>query len=306
MPLLPYCAMAEPLIFEAVGLEPVPENFLKSAAICCAINMRFWQLIRKEQLRPIVSVDKNIKFSSNLYKRLFNTVRTPGMEMDKIISYFKTEKEGHCPSHVLVIYKGRIFKIDGLHEDGQLLAPQDFLLCFQQITHKVDSENVIDTDIPVLTADDRTSWARNRTHLLELSENNKNTLMEVESAISVFSLDTNCPNDHSEVAAITLAGDLHSRWADKSSTTVCFQNGRMGCFGEHSCYDGTISVSMCLYVMLSIFEDGIPDWSVPARQFLQPKELLFDLDDEIRAEIIRMKDVADKVVVTFSIICLVI
>ncbi|XP_065094923.1 peroxisomal carnitine O-octanoyltransferase [Ochlerotatus camptorhynchus] len=295
MPLMPYCVMAQPLIFEAVGLDPVPDNFLKSASICCTINMRFWQLLRREKLRPIVSIDKNIKFSSDLYKRLFNTVRAPGLEMDKVISYFKTEKEGHCPSHILVIYKGRIFKIEGLHEDGEILTPQDFLLCLQQIKHKVDSEDVKDTDLPVLTNDDRTSWARNRNHLLELSENNKKTLMDVESAISIFSLDTNCPNDHSEVAAITLAGDLNSRWADKSCATVCFQNGRMGCLGEHSCYDGTISVSMSLYAMLSVFEDGIPDWSIPPRKLVQPTELVFDIDDEIRAEIIRMKDAADKV-----------
>lgn len=220
--------------------------------------------------------------------------------MDKIVSYFKTEKEGHCPSHILVIYKGRMFKIEGLFENGEILAPQDFLLCFQQIQYRVDSENVNDADVPVLTNDDRTSWARNRTHLLELSENNRNVMKDVESAISLFSLDTNCPDNHSEVAAITLAGDLHSRWADKSCATVCFKNGRMGCIGEHSCYDGTISVSMSLYAMLSVFEDGIPDWTVPPRKLVQPVELVFDLDDQIRTEIVRMKDVSDKVV-TFKI-----
>ncbi|XP_029729005.2 peroxisomal carnitine O-octanoyltransferase [Aedes albopictus] len=295
MPLMPYCVMAQPLIFEAVGLDPIPENFLKSAAICCTINMRFWKLLRTEKLRPIVSVDKNIKFSSDLYKRLFNTVRAPGLEMDKIVSYFKTEKEGHCPAHILVIYKGRMFKIEGLFEDGEILAPQDFLLCFQQIQHRVDSEDASDAGVPVLTNDDRTTWARNRTHLLELSENNRNVMKDVESAISLFSMDTNCPDNHSEVAATTLAGDLHSRWADKSCATVCFKNGRMGCLGEHSCYDGTISVSMSLYAMLSVFEDGIPDWTTPPRKLVQPVELVFDLDDRIRAEIVRMKDVSDKV-----------
>lgn len=295
MPLIPYCVMAQPLMFETVGLDAVPENFLKGAAICCTINMRFWKLLRMETLRPIASADKKIIFSSDLYKRLFNTVRTPGLEMDKIISFFKTEKEGPCPSHILVIYKGRVFKIEGLDEGGDILNPQDFLLYFQQIQHIVDSENKCPYGVPLLTNDDRTTWARNRNHLIELSENNKNLIRDIESAISLFSMDTNCPADYSEVATRTLIGDIHSKWADKSCATVCFKNGHMGCLGEHSCYDGTISVSMSLYAMLSVFEDEMPDWTIAPKKPYKPVELVFDLDDEIRTEIDRMKDVAEKV-----------
>ncbi|XP_001846771.2 peroxisomal carnitine O-octanoyltransferase [Culex quinquefasciatus] len=294
MPLIPYCVMASPLLLETVGLEDVPENFLKSAAICCTINMQFWKLLRTETLRPIASSDKKILFSSDLYKRLFNTVRAPGLEMDKIVSYFKTEKEGPCPSHLLVIYKGRMFKIEGLHEDGEILSPQDFLLYFQQIQHKVDSEDTSISGVPLLSNDDRTTWARNRSHLIELSERNAEVMRDIESSISMFSMDTNEPSDYSEVATRTLIGDMHSKWADKSATTVCFKNGKMGCMGEHSCYDGTISISMSLYAMLSIFEDGMPDWSIPPKRLVKPVELVFDLDDEIRGEIERMTEVAHK------------
>lgn len=298
LPLIPYCVMAQPLMFDTVGVDAIPENFLKSAAMCCSITMRFWKLLRTETLRPAVIGDKNITFSSDLYKRLFNTVRIPGLEMDKIVSYFRTEKEGQCNSNILVIYQGRIFKMDGIDERGDVLDPQDFLLCLQQIQHKVESECASHSGVPLLTNDDRTTWARNRSHLMELSENNRLLLEEIESAVTMFSLDTNCPSDYSEVAARTLVGDLHSKWADKSCGTVCFKNGRLGCLGEHSCYDGTISVSFSLYAMLSIVEDGLPDWSVLPKKLIHPVELVFDVDDELRAEIERMQVVADKMVHT--------
>ncbi|XP_055588371.1 peroxisomal carnitine O-octanoyltransferase [Uranotaenia lowii] len=294
MPLIPYCVMAQPLMFETVGLDAVPENFLKGAAIFCWINMRFWKLVRTETLRPIASADKKIIFSSELYKRLFNTARIPGLEMDKIETYFKTEKEGECPSHLLVIYDGRIFKLNGLHENGEILSPQEFLLMLQQIQQKVDSERASHSGVPLLTNDDRTTWARNRNHLMELSEHNRYLFKEIEGAVALFSLDTNEPGNYSEVAARTLVGDLHSKWADKSAVMVCFKNGRMGCMGEHSCYDGTISISMSLYCMLTIYEEGIPDWSIPPKKLVQPVELVFDVDDNIRSEIIRMQEVADK------------
>ncbi|XP_058812658.1 peroxisomal carnitine O-octanoyltransferase [Topomyia yanbarensis] len=294
MPLIPYCMMAQPLMFDTVGLECIPENFLKGAAICCTVNMRFWSMIRKETLRPIVSADKSIIFSSDLYKKLFNTCRIPGLEMDKIVSHFKTEADGPCPSHVLALYKGRIFKIEGLHDNGDMLSAQDFLLHFQQIQCKVDSEIANHPRVALLTHDDRTTWARNRNHLLELTENNRNALLDIESAISLFSLDTNCPDDYSDLAVKTLIGDLHSRWGDKSCATVFFPNGKLGCLGEHSCYDGSISMSVSLYAMLTLVEEGIPDWTIPPKKLVQPVELILDVDDEIRLEIDRMQTVSDK------------
>lgn len=47
-----------------------------------------------------------------------------------------------------------------------------------------------------------------------------------------MSLDDNEPSDWSETALQTLAGDFHSRWADKSSVFVSFRNGRQGFIGE--------------------------------------------------------------------------
>nr|XP_040219953.2 peroxisomal carnitine O-octanoyltransferase [Anopheles coluzzii] len=296
MALIPYCVMVQPLLLDAVGLAAVPENFLKSPATCLHHNMVFWKLLRTERLRPIASADKKNVFSADLYRRLYNTARTPGLEMDKVESHFRTEREGPCASHIIVLYGGRIFKIPGLNATGDPLSPQDFLFMLQQIQVKVESETmtVPHAGVPVLTNDDRTSWARNRQHLIELSARNATMVREIEEAVALLILDTHCPQNFSDLAQLALTGDIHSKWTDKSCGTIAFKNGQMGCYGEHCCYDGSISMSISLYVMMSIAEEGVPDWDVPAANLIRPEELVLDLDDTLREEIVRMESVADE------------
>uniref|UniRef100_A0A182NGC9 60S ribosome subunit biogenesis protein NIP7 homolog n=1 Tax=Anopheles dirus TaxID=7168 RepID=A0A182NGC9_9DIPT len=292
--LIPYCVMVQPLLLDTVGIAPVPENFLKGSAVCLHHNMVFWKLLRTERLRPIASADKRIVFSADLYRRLYNTVRTPGVEMDKVESYFRTEKDGPCPSHLIVLYDGRIFKVPGLDANGDPLSPQDFLFTLQQIQVRVEGESVAHAGVPVLTNDDRTTWARNRQHLTELSARNKEMVREIEEAVALLVLDTNCPTSFSDLSQLALTGDLRSKWTDKSCGTIAFKNGQMGCYGEHCCYDGSISMSISLYVMMSIAEEGVPDWSVAPKNLNLPEELIFDLDEPLREEVARMEKVAEE------------
>lgn len=66
---------------------------------------------------------------------------------------------------------------------------------------------------------------------------------------------------------------------------------------QHSCYDGTISVSYVLYVQLSCYEVPEPDWDDQSQISAVPfKELNFKLDDTLKKEIKRMmKECDDRV-----------
>ncbi|XP_049530267.1 peroxisomal carnitine O-octanoyltransferase [Anopheles darlingi] len=295
LPLIPYCVMVQPLLLDTVGLEVIPENFLKSSATCLHHNMVFWKLLRQEKLRPIASADKRVIFSADLYRRLYNTVRLPGVEMDRVQSYFKTEREGPCPSHVIVLYDGRIFKIPGLDANGEPLSAQAFLFALQQVQNKVEGDGgrAEHAGVPVLTNDDRTTWARNRNSLMELSQHNREMMQEIESAVALLILDTHQPTGFSELAQLALTGDVRSKWADKSCGTIAFKNGQMGCYGEHCCYDGSISISISLFVMMSIMEEGVPDWTIPPKEYILPVEVVFDLNETLRNEIIRMEQEAN-------------
>lgn len=42
---------------------------------------------------------------------MFNTCRVPRQQTDKIANYFKTDKEGEVPAHIVVLRKGHLFKV---------------------------------------------------------------------------------------------------------------------------------------------------------------------------------------------------
>lgn len=52
-------------------------------------TLEFWDLIRREKLRPSSIANGEIFLSSDLYKRFFSTARIPGVEQDQIESHFK-------------------------------------------------------------------------------------------------------------------------------------------------------------------------------------------------------------------------
>lgn len=132
--------MAQPLIVSSSGIEESPENRLKALAMMSYHSGKFWELLRKEKMRPPSNPDGSLIFSADLYKSLYNTARVPGETKDEIHRYFKTEKEGNCPHILLVISKGRVFYMDFLNENGEVLTPQEFLYAFRMIRDKIDNE----------------------------------------------------------------------------------------------------------------------------------------------------------------------
>ena len=73
--------------------------------------------------------------------------------------YCSTEAEGDCPSHVVVICKGRFFKMEAVHTDGDLLTPPEFMAHFSHIREVCDQEDPA-PGLGALTGDDRTNWAQ--------------------------------------------------------------------------------------------------------------------------------------------------
>ncbi|XP_060013172.1 peroxisomal carnitine O-octanoyltransferase isoform X3 [Lagenorhynchus albirostris] len=86
--------------------------------------LNYWQLLRKEKL-PVHKVG-NTPLDMNQFRMLFSTCKVPGITRDSVINYFRTESEGHCPSHIAVMCRGRVFVFDVMHE-GCLMTPPEIL-----------------------------------------------------------------------------------------------------------------------------------------------------------------------------------
>ncbi|XP_013103640.2 peroxisomal carnitine O-octanoyltransferase isoform X2 [Stomoxys calcitrans] len=289
LPLNPYIVMAMPIKLEVLNIPETPECALKNFARITYHTIEFWDLLHKATIKPLSSNGGKIKYSSALYKRFFSTSRIPGEEIDHIEKHFKTVTEGPTPTHALISGKGRLFMFDCLHKDGSLITPQEILVVMQRVRSTIDYEPMGDC-VPVLTHDDRTGWAKNRTRLLELSPHNKDTLKWVESSSIVVVFDENEPKDYAEISQYAINGDYHSKWGDRSSTLIGYKNGKFACVGEHSCYDGTVSVSYAMFIQLSLYEVPEPDWSEQEKiSIFGITELLFDLDGTLKSEIERVK-----------------
>lgn len=251
-------------------------------------TIEYWDLIRNERMRPNRRGDTI--HSSFMLKRVFNTTRQPGEPLDRVVSYFSTLsdtlKSGQpaTPSHVVVIGKGRFFSFDVLDaQTGHIKQAQEFVPVLEQIIARLDGYAGVDEyPVAILTSADRTTWAQSRQRLVELSAHNARLMELIESSIFIVSIDEHEPADYAAACQQNLCGDLHSRWADKSSTVIAYRNGRFGCSGEHACYDGTLSIGFMVFTMMSMTEMPTPDWSDRPKRADVPQEWRFELDDGLR------------------------
>ncbi|KAL7727496.1 hypothetical protein ACLKA6_002119 [Drosophila palustris] len=305
MPLLPYQIMAMPCQLNLVDIPQTSDYMLKSLARQIYHSLEFWDLTRKETMKPLSSNGGKIKYSSELCKFFYSTSRVPGLEQDHIDKHFLTKSEGNTPTHMLIGAKGRQFAINCVHDDDTLLTAPEILVVLQRLRSILDYE--ADGDgVSALTHDDRTTWAQNRNHLMEISEANKDTLRLVESSNIVICWDEHTPGSTEESSQLSIYGDYQSRWADRSSCIVAFKNGHYVYTGEHSCYDGTLSASFATFMQISFFEVPEPDWSEAEHaKVTEIKELKFQLDDTLKSEIKRvLKEVEERgvdVTVTFTV-----
>lgn len=293
MPLLPFTSMAQPLCVSSVGLEESREYAPKGFAASMHHILHYWHLMRTETLKANKLSNGKI-LSQTLNRKFYNSVRIPGVDMDQIVCHFRTESEGPCPDHLIIMGRGRIFKVSGVDHSGRILSPQQLLAVFLQIRGLLDTKGEEPYPIPLLTFDDRTNWANNRKKLQNMSDNNREIIRAIEESLVVVSVDENEPTNYSEVSQMTVTGDMLSKWSDKSTTYVAFRNGTFGCIGEHSSYDGTISIAATSFVLMSCMEEGEPDWDHGTNWVPELTELHFDLDDELRVEIDRMRDEVEK------------
>lgn len=194
-------------------------------------TLEFWDIIRKESLKPLSSNGGKIKYSSALYKNFFSNSKIPGEVIDHIDNHFRSISEGPTPTHTVALGKGRIFSFECLNEDGSFLSPQQCLAVLQRIDSMLN-ESGLGECVPVLTNDERTNWAKNRNRLMEISPHNKEVLHLIESAIVVVTFDENEPCDYEDVCKLSLEGDFISKWADRSSILVSYKNGRVAYIGE--------------------------------------------------------------------------
>lgn len=264
---------------------------LERTSISLWHNLQYWDLIRTEKLA--VHKSGSTAFDMDQFRMLFNTCKVPGITKDSIINYFRTESEGPCPSHLIVMCHGRIFTFDVLC-DGEILTPPELLRQLTHIKQCCEGEPAGE-GVSALTTEERTRWAKSRQHLISLDPANESILEIIQSSLFVVSLDDCKPyatsDNYSPMVLQALTGDPTIRWGDKSYNYLCFADGTFGSNCDHAPYDAMILITLCFYVDQKLKAcNGKWKGSEVVRVLPLPEELVFTVDEHIRRDISLAKD----------------
>ncbi|XP_075965015.1 peroxisomal carnitine O-octanoyltransferase isoform X1 [Anarhichas minor] len=259
---------------------------LQRASIGTWHTLQYWNLIRTERLHPQKS--GKIALDMDQFRMLFNTCKVPGVQKDTIRNYFKTEHEGPCPSHLVVICRGRIFTFDAVC-DGQILTPPELLRQLSYVKECCEGEPEGD-GVAALTSEERTRWALAREHLISIDPHNNTILETIQSSLFIISLDEtkpySTPENYTNLTVEALKGNPTIRWGDKSYNSLSFADGSFGSTCDHAPYDAMVLISMCWYLDQQIkVTEGKWRGSEAVRPVPRPEELVFTVDEKVQSDI---------------------
>lgn len=277
---------------------------LQRASISTWHSLQYWDLIRTERLPPQKAGTTPLDMDQ--FKMLFSTCKVPGIEKDTIHNYFKTESQGPCPSHLVVMCRGRIFTFDGVC-DGKILTPPEL---FSQLSFiKKCCEDQPEGDgVAALTTEERTRWAKAREHLISIDPHNKTILETIQSSLFILSLDEmkpySTPENYTNMTLEALTGNPTIRWGDKSYNSIIYADGSCGSNCDHAPYDAMVLVSLCWYVDQQIRATG-GEWkgSDAVRPMPPPEELVFTVDEKVRSDIDHAKQQYLQTTQDLQIVC---
>ncbi|XP_076461883.1 peroxisomal carnitine O-octanoyltransferase-like [Babylonia areolata] len=257
--------------------KPQPGTMIPRSALMLYFMVEFWQLIRKEKIRPHMD-GKGRPMCMNQFRKLFSTCNIPGLQQDHLVHYFKTESEGPAPSHVVVFCKGHAFRLECVDEAGNTLTAPEFQSQLQKICDKARALPPA-PGLGFFTTMERTQWAKIRSRLLACHPDNYRSLQCIEMAMVAIGLDDYSPRDVDDLAINALFGDPSNKWFDKSGNFISYQNGMFASNCDHSPMDGMMLVFCTYYIHRKVLEcDG--HWKGPegVRKLPEPQQLQFHLD----------------------------
>ncbi|GCC21009.1 hypothetical protein chiPu_0000171 [Chiloscyllium punctatum] len=263
---------------------------LERTAIAVFYMLQFWKLLRKQRLA--VHKAGSVPLDMDQFRMLYCTCKIPGVARDSLVSCFKTEAEGPCPSHLVVLCRGRVFIFDTEYDD-HILTPPELFRQLTDIRKRCDNEPE-GPGVSALTSEERTHWAKVREYLISLDQKNLTILEYIQSSLFILSLDDTSPpaspEDYSQICLSALTGNPTIRWGDKSYNCLSFANGTFGSNCDHSPYDAMVMVSMCYYIDQTIKSvEGKWKGSPAVRDFAWPEELVFVLDQKVLNDIDQAK-----------------
>jgi hypothetical protein len=138
---------------------------------------------------------------------------------------------------------------------------------------------------------------------MDLSADNKYSVMVIESAMFCVALEEGTPSTPEELGRLVWFGNGHNRWFDKSFTLVVSDDGQAGISAEHSSVDAMVMAHLFDYVFSMEFGEQI-DYTVARPVISPPKRLRVTADDLLKEEVVAASAAAGKTFASLDICAL--
>jgi carnitine O-acetyltransferase len=251
--------------------------------IAAAINYKL--RLDAELVAPVL--ERGQPLSMEQSKFLFSTTRIPGSLRDTIRAPYTADWPGPSPArHIVVFYRGNIFRMDVLSAAGPPHSVDDLAAGLRAVMTAGAARAEPDRSVGHLTTQARSAWAASREALLACDPANADALDAVETALFCLCLDDVAPKDMLAACDHLLHGDSGNRWFDKAVSLIVFADGRAGLHGEHSRLDGAtirdfVDVTLGTPAEEHVRQSGARSQGLPAVAAVE-----FVLDDDLRNAVI--------------------
>ena len=222
------------------------------------------------------------------YANLFNSTRIPHEGKDEL----RVDKSG---KHMLIIRNGHIFTFDVIDETGAIF-PKDVI--HKHLKAIMDQSNELaEYPVPVLTDENRDTWAGIRSHL-EQNPHNSKMLAKIDGALFGISLDDKVIGDELDAFRVFLHSEGHSRWFDKSFHYAIAKDSRLAINVEHAWVDGVTVARFLNDTVEDSCKDSYQPSTTDATTSVQKVDL--ELDDFAKQAIITAQTTFSERVAEFS------
>jgi carnitine O-acetyltransferase len=271
-------------LFNDVRFVDVDRAQVDRAAGLIAAAVNYKLRLDSELIPAIVQRGQALSMEQN--KFLFSETRIPGLIQDTVRVPYSAEWPGPSRErHIVVFYRGNMFRMDVLGPDGAPYTLDDLRSGLDAVLKAGASRAATDASVGHLTTKARAEWAVSRAALLAAAPGNAAALDTVETALFCVCLEDIAPADRLAACDQLLHGDSGNRWFDKAVSLIVFADGRAGINVEHCGLDGTTILSF-VDTLLGTPADQQSARSGARPQGVPPVEPIeFGLDADLRTDI---------------------
>ncbi|XP_029158264.1 carnitine O-acetyltransferase-like isoform X2 [Nylanderia fulva] len=269
-----------------------PDDIYLFAARLVAAVCNYNEMVKSGKMKQ--EMVRNDPLDMQPYGMILGTHRQPNKNIDKLLHTDESK-------HIIIISNNHFFKLCIVDENG-ILSEGKLVTAIKDIA---DRSCMPGKPVGILTGNDRDTWAKDHSLLIELG-NNRSIIKDIETSLFILCLDKNIPKDafkeknNASVRAVQALTGFNSclnagnRWHDKTVQYIVSADGYIGMEYEHCPCEGVPVAVLHDYVLKYI---AVRESSAKCEdsKYVSRAELLkFETNDVIENAIEKATDSVDK------------